>query len=309
MILLLLGVQLAFASWSIVGKVTLGVVPPFALTWLRLLGGALFFGLFALKTGRPLLPPRQERREIVGLSLSGLVINQLCFTVGLARTSAVETTLLVATIPVFAVLYAVLSGRDRVSLRLVLGIGCALAGVSLVALRHGPTTASAHTSHLLGNILILANSASYAVYLVRARPVFARHGAFTVLSWIFTVAALCVAPLGLLSLCSAGSHFGARIWCAIAYVVLVPTLFAYGANAWALARASSTLVAAFIYLQPGIAVILAVSLGDKLALWLGVTPPHERFTLRTLLGLVAILLGVAITTRRSPASNARTVGK
>ncbi|MFO0558116.1 MAG: DMT family transporter [Polyangiales bacterium] len=113
MIATLLAVQVAFASWSIVGKVTLGVVPAEALTFVRLLGGALAFSLVARMRRAPWLPPKGERWSFVLLALSGLVINQLCFTWGLKRTSAVETTLLVAMIPVLSATVAVFTGAER----------------------------------------------------------------------------------------------------------------------------------------------------------------------------------------------------
>ncbi len=286
--------QLAFASWAIVGKVTIGVVPPFALTLLRLAGGALFFGALGVAQGRTLLPPREERGEFVGLALSGLVINQLFFTAGLARTSAIETSLLVALIPVCAASYGVLSGRERPSRAFWLGLLCASVGAVCVArpgrLREGPP-------HLLGDALVLVNSASYAIFLVRGRSVFAKHGAFAVLGWIFPIAALIVAPIGLWPLLASVGGWSARTWAAIAYVVLAPTILAYGGNAFALARAPSSLVAAFIYVQPALAVVLAVTLGDPLARWLAVRPPGEQLDGLAAAGLLAILAGVWLATR------------
>jgi drug/metabolite transporter (DMT)-like permease len=292
----LIAVQFAFASWAIVGKVTLGVVAPEALTLLRLLGGAVAFVALSLVSGRPLVAPRGERLAVLWLALTGLVINQLCFTWGLARTSAIETTLLVATIPVFSALFAVFTGAERLSRSVVFGISCAMAGAVLVA---RPWRAAGAQPHLVGDALVLINSASYASYLVRGRAVFARHGAFTVLGWIFPIAALCVLPIGLRELVRGAPSFSARTWAAIAYVVAAPTVLAYAGNAYALARAPSSLVAAFIYVQPALAVLMAMLFGDALAAWLSVPLPRERLELATAAGLVAILLGVWVATRPS----------
>ena len=294
MIATLLAVQLAFASWSIVGKVTLGVVAPEALTFVRLLGGALAFGLWSLANGRSIVAPRGERAGFALLALTGLVINQLCFTWGLRRTSAVETTLLVAMIPVFSAMFAVLTGSERPARTFWLGLLSALGGAAIVA---RPWRLASQSAHLAGDALVLVNSASYAVYLVRARPMFMKYGAMTVLGWIFPIAALCVAPLGAVDLLRAAPHFAPRTWAAIAYVALVPTVFAYGGNAYALARAPSSLVAAFIYIQPALAMVLAVTLGDPLARWLGVPAPRERLDAYAVLGMGAILAGVWVATR------------
>jgi drug/metabolite transporter (DMT)-like permease len=76
-----------------------------------------------------------------------------------------------------------------------------------------------------------------------------------------------------------------------AYVVLVPTVLAYGINAWALRRATPTLVAVYVYLQPIVVVALAwLQLGEPLH-------PHA------FVGGLLILAGVAVvaSTRRLPA--------
>jgi drug/metabolite transporter (DMT)-like permease len=289
-------VQIAFASWAIVGKVTLGVVAAEALTFLRLFGGALAFAIVARVRRDPVLPPKGERLEVVLLALTGLVINQLCFTWGLRRTSAVETTLLVAMIPVFSALFAVLSGAERPARTFWTGLASALSGAVIVA---RPWRLQSQGAHLFGDALVLVNSASYAVYLVRGRRAFSRHGALTVLGWIFPVAAVCVAPIGLPALIDGIAGYSSRTWGALAYVVLAPTVFAYGGNAYALARAPSSLVAAFIYVQPALAMLMAVTLGDPLARWLGVAPPGERLDAASIVGMAAILVGVWIATRPS----------
>ena len=46
-------------------------------------------------------------------------------------------------------------------------------------------------------------------------------------------------------------------WALVAYVVVVPTLFTYLTNAWALRFASSATVAIYVYIQPTIAAVLA----------------------------------------------------
>jgi drug/metabolite transporter (DMT)-like permease len=301
-IVTLLAVQVAFASWSIVGKVTLGVVPAEALTFIRLLGGAVAFSLVARIRRAPWLPPKGERWSFVLLALMGLVINQLCFTWGLKRTSAVETTLLVAMIPVLSASVAVCTGAERPGRTLGIGLAMALCGAVMVA---RPWRISAQSGHLLGDALVLVNSASYAVYLVRARASFMRYGALTVLGWIFPLAALCTAPLGLPELVRTVGGYAPRTWAALAYVVLAPTVFAYGGNAFALARAPSSLVATFIYVQPLLAMLFAVTLGDPLARWLGVTPPNERLEWTSVLGMALILAGVWIATRRPSGEGAK----
>ena len=286
--------QIAFATWSIVGKVTLAIVPPLALVTLRLSGAAMIFAVMALVAGREVLPPRAAIGRIVGLALAGMVLNQLLFTFGLHHTTAINSSILGATIPVLTIVYAVASRRERGRIALWAGLVIALLGTFLVA---RPERVSLSDEHLFGNALIIVNCMAYSVYLVRGREVMAEYGAERVIAWCFLAAALMVAPFGIGTLVAHGGEWSARTWLACLYVVLFPTAFAYAANGWAMARAPSSIVAVFIYLQPMLAIAMAVTLGDPLARWLGVPEPHETLTVRATTGMGAIMLGVWVTTQ------------
>ena len=54
----------------------------------------------------------------------------------------------------------------------------------------------------------------------------------------------------------------------------------------------------FIYLQPVIAAVLAVTIAAPLATWLGVHVTPEALTLRTVVGGAVTLAGVALATRK-----------
>src|SRR4029079_11956993 len=107
---------------------------------------------------------------------------------------------------------------------------------------------------------------SYSAYIVLSRGVIRRLGAFTVVTWLFTWAALLFSPMGALSLVHDAPSFTARGWGFLAYIVIVPTILAYVANAWALGRSSPSLVTVYIYMQPLITAVLAwVQLGHTVS--------------------------------------------
>src|SRR5262249_3439704 len=79
--------QVLFATWAVVGKILLRQLPPLALVTARSGGAALVFAAVALSRRRM----RFSRRELLRLALCGLfgvAMNQLCFVLGLALTSA-----------------------------------------------------------------------------------------------------------------------------------------------------------------------------------------------------------------------------
>ena len=272
----LLVVQLAFGSLAVEGKLAMGPahgISPRALAMLRIAGTALFFVALHLFMRTPRVRAWADVARLAGLSLAGVVVNQALFLAGLSLTSAVSATLLVATIPVFAALIAAVSGRDRLGVRAVLGIGLAVLGMAVLS-----RFALPHT----GDLLVVANAFSYALYVVFAKGVLERYGAVTVVAWVFGLGAVIFAPVGAAALVREAPAWSPSTMGLAAFILLVPTLLAYGLNAWALRQATPTLVAVYIYLQPLVVVVLA---------WLQL---GEHLGLHTALGGLLILGGVGV---------------
>lgn len=288
-------VQLAFASLSIVGKVAMTVVPSTALMVVRAAGGALVFAALALVRREPVLPPRASWRTVGLLGFLGVFANQGCYLAGLHRTTAINATVLVATSPLFTALFAVVSGRERLHRGFVLGLAVAVAGTLLVVRPERYTWSDAH---VLGDALVVTNALAYGLYLALGRDAVVRHGASSVVRWVFLAGALMALPVGGPALYATAPAFSARMLAVLAYILVVPTAFAYAANAWCLGRAPASVVSVYIYFQPVLATVMALVAGPPLARWLGSPVPAESLTLRTVIGGVAVLAGVALASRK-----------
>lgn len=276
-------VQLFFGVFSVIGKLALREVTPFVLVAFRAVGGSLLLALLS----RVLAPdePRWTRRDagtVVLLGMLGVFGNQLLFVSGLARTTATSATLLGVTIPVFTLLLAAATGTERPGARRTLGIAVALAGVLSLLLPRGADLAP---EHLAGNLMIVVNCLVYSGYLVLSRDILRRRSAFAVVAAAFVSASVPVLLVALPDLLRfRPGSVTATGWAAIAGVVLLSTVGAYALNAWALARTSPSTAAAFIYLQPLVASLLA-------AVVLG-----ERPGPRTFVAAALIFAGLALTT-------------
>jgi drug/metabolite transporter (DMT)-like permease len=248
----LIAVQVAFASLAITGKVILRSIEPGALALIRLGGAALVFSL--VHRGRGLSAvPRRDALTIVGCALVGFFANQELYLHGLVHTSPVNATVLVSTVPVFTTFFGIILGRERSSLRAVGGV--ALAFASVLWLTSTDFALGGETA--LGDLFVVANSLLYALYLVLARGVLSRHGSLTMVTIGFAVSAVAALPFGLPSLLENAPSWPASTWALLAYAVLVATVFTYLGNAWALARAPSSIVSIYIYLQPLLAAAMA----------------------------------------------------
>jgi drug/metabolite transporter (DMT)-like permease len=282
--LALIAVQAMFATWFIVGKVVLHSISSTGLVAFRVGGAALVFTLLQRRLGQLRLIPGRDLGWLILCSTLGVTLNQLLFAKGLSLTTAIDATLISATIPVFTLVVSILLGYDRLSLRRTLGIVLAAGGVIYLV---DPLRADFSARTTVGNLLIATNSLSYAVYIVLSKDLFKRYGALNVITWLFLIAAVITVPVGIFGL--RGDHLStvsAVLWLRIAYIILVPTVAAYYLNAWALTRVSPSTVATYIYLQPLIAFGLA-------PLFLG-----EKANARTLVACVLIFAGVGVVTKR-----------
>jgi O-acetylserine/cysteine efflux transporter len=182
--------------------------------------------------------------------------------------------------PVFTIPLAVVVLGERPSLRQVVGVSLAIAGLGTIALGR------AHNVPLQAVALGVASAASWGcgnVVTRAARP----QRPFSLLVWSSLAAP---APLLGLSLIfegtarwqSAASSINTSGIAALAYVVVVSTFFGYGTWYWLLSRHPASTVAPFTLLVPVVGILTA---------WL---VRGEHPTSAELLGALVVLVGLAL---------------
>lgn len=279
--LTLILVQVLFASLAIAGRYVLPEFPAGLLVTVRVLGAAAVLVVVNLVRGGPWVTDRRDLTQLAILGTLGIAANQSLFLFGLKHTTAINATILVTTVPVFTVLGSVLLGREPAS-------GWKFAGIALAALGTifliGPDRISLAPDVAFGNLLIVIGMLCYAAYFLLAKPMMGRYDSITVSTHVMLFAIIGVLPLGLLAL--KGFDLGGvrgPVWGWVAYIVVGPTIFTYLLNIWALKRASSNMVAIFIYLQP----LLTAAVAPLLL-------RGESVTARAIGAACAIFAGLAI---------------
>jgi len=241
-------VQALFAGLAIAGRYVLPHVPAGVLVTMRVIGAAAVLLSWNALRGGPWVKERRDLLWLAGLGFLGIAANQSLFLFGLKHSTAINATILVTTVPVFTVLGSVLIGREPPSALKFAGIGLAAAGAIWLI---GPDRLSFARDVAFGNLLIVIGMVCYATYFLYSKPILARHDSITVSAYVMAFAILGVLPLGLMG----WSRFDAgavspSVWGWVAFIVVGPTIFTYLLNIWALRRASSNMVAVYIYLQP-----------------------------------------------------------
>lgn len=284
--LALLVVQLAFGGFHVVAKALLTELEPLALAALRVGLATPLLVALAWRHDR-FLPPLAELPRLALLGGLGVFLNQVLFILGLQYTTAINASILMTPMPVFAVAAGALLGIERVGPRRIAGILLSIAGALVLV---NPFRFEAGSRMLLGNSLILVNALCYALFLVLQRPVLRRMPWRTLIasSFVFGGAGVLAVSAPALSRLDP-REVPAAIWLGVGYVVLFATVLAYAINTWAVRRSSPALVAAYSTLQPLVAAGLA-------AAFLG-----ERFGWVELAGFVLIAAGLWwVGARRTP---------
>lgn len=271
------------SNYSIAKEVMPAYVGPFGLIVIRVLSAALFFGIFARFVTKEKIVGRADNIRVILCGVTGVAINQLCFFAGLNLTAPINAALLMVIVPVVVLIFSAMLLKERVGMQKVSGILLACTGaLLLIYSSHGEST----TGNLWGDLLIILNATSFGMYLVLVKPLMQKYKAITVVSRIFTVGAVLVIPFGWQQLAApAYSTFPLSIWLAILFMVLAVTIIAYLLNTWALRYANPSLVGAYIYLQPVLAIVIAIGLGK------------DVFTLQKGLYALLIFAGVYLVSR------------
>jgi drug/metabolite transporter (DMT)-like permease len=279
--LALVVVQLLFASLAIAGRFVLPHFPAGALVTVRVLGATLVLLAVNIATGGGWVRDRRDLLHLAVLGMLGIAANQTLFLYGLRHTTAINATILVSTVPVFTVLGAVLTGREPASFLKFAGIALAATGAVYLI---GPDRISLAPDVALGNALIVVGMVCYAAYFLYSKSILRRYGSVTVSFYVMFFACFGVLPLGIGSLQHMNfGDVGGSVWIWVVYIVIFPTIVTYLLNLWALKRASSNLVAVYIYLQP----IFTAAVAPLIL-------TGEHLTLRTALAGLSIFAGLGL---------------
>ncbi len=251
----LIVVQFAFALFTIFGKWAMEDFSAEAIVGWRIVAGSIVLGVAVfLLRGKRALPSWIDLAKLAVLALLGITINMVLFLEGLRLSTATNAGLIMPMIPVFTFAVAVLLGYERFGWSRGIGILLAVVAALALAFERG---ADLSASTRAGNLMMVANTFCYSLYLVFSRPLVAKYGPLTVIAWVF-VLSLWTLPLFAGHVAWIPEHASTRSWISLGYILVFPTIVAYFLNAYALARVAASTTAVFIFFQSLITITSAV---------------------------------------------------
>ena len=257
------------ANYSIAKTLTPLYIKPFGFIVLRAWVATLLFWLAGY-----LFPFEKIRKKdwgrLILCAAFGVAINQLMFFKGLSLTSPINAGLMMISNPIFVLLLAFVLLKETITARHVTGIVLGITGCALLIL-YGAKSVDVQSSPL-GDLCILINAFSYAVYLVIVKPIMKEYHPVTIMKWIFLLGSVMVLPFGYEEFTQVEwSRFDNNMWMAAAFVVIGSTFFAYLFNTLGLITLSAGVVSIYIYLQPLLAAGFAILCGKDSLHWIHLT--------------------------------------
>ncbi len=260
-------------------------VQPFGFIVLRVSGAAILFWIISIAGPKEKIEKKDYPRMLL-CALLGMGINMLVFFKGLSLSTPINSSVLVTTTPIIVLILSAVLIKEKIIFKKVLGITIGLLG-ALGLILFGAEIRQDAPNIPLGNFLIMMNSVFYGSYLIVVRPLLKKYHPFTFMKWLFTLGIVICLPFGydqVMEISWQQLPFKA-IW-GIVFVVVGTTFLTYFLNIFALTQLKASTLSAFVYIQPLVGILFAVSSG------------LDSLTTVKLLAASFVLLGVYLASKR-----------
>ena len=269
------------ATFSIAKEVMPHYIKPMGLITIRVWGAVSLLWVTHFLFVKESIFGKKDFLMLLKCAVFGVAANMLLFFKGLAITTPINAAILMVTTPLFVAFFSFFLLNEKVTKLKVIGLCFGVFGAILLLL--GPSL-SFNSTTLWGDLMVMTNAIIYAYYLIIAKPLLHKYSPITVIKWTFFFGGLLVIPFGFTELKEVQwQAIPNSIWSAIIFLIIGATFITYVLNAWALRNANATLVGAYIYLQPVLATIIAVSMGKD-----SLTLPKVLFSLLIFTGVYLV---------------------
>jgi drug/metabolite transporter (DMT)-like permease len=278
----LFSVVAMWASTFTLFKIAWHDVDPVAFTAIRFGIMVVFaIGLLALSRNR-VVPRREDVPLLVASGLTGYFLYQMGFVLGLERTSALASAILISTHPIFSVLFMRLVHRERPTRNETLGIAVAFLGVA-VFLRFWSAFAAARP----GDLFSLGAAASFGAYGVINHSLSERYPSRELMGYGLAIGGTLTALVGIPAMAHQDwSSIGGGAWVILVYAIVGPVYLAYMLWNWAIRRRGIPRTVVYGFLVP--------VLGGAIA----VTVLHEPLRPEQVVGALLVVAGLVLTRLR-----------
>ncbi len=262
-------------------KYSLVNVPPFIFLFIRSFGAALIF-----LPATFLVHQRLSIKDFVNIfiaSLTGIAIPIALLFLGLQRAPSLNFALIVTTSPLLIYFSAVLLLKERPHNKILAGGMAAFIGALFVILAPILTTGKFQAGEFTGNILFLFASISNVISILFIKKTLKKINIFELMFFMFALTAIVLIPLIYVEFQTwSFDKLTAQGLVGLIYGTIFSSAVAYFLQHYALLRINAQEVGIFSYLQPIVAILVAIPL------------LHEYPSVHYYVGSILVIIGVFI---------------
>lgn len=256
-----------------------GIAPIVLFSMRALVAGALFW-LASLFTKKEKVPWKDLLR-LAGAGFLGLFMPQLTFLHAIAHTTPVDLSVMSTTTPIFTMFVAAIFLKEPITWKKALGVALSFGGILWLILQSTFGGNGASETEPIGIAFCFANYIVFALYLGTCRKLIARYSVVTSMKWMFLVSFIISIPFTVPHLPSTDfMAVPSYVWWEIGFMIIFSTFIAYYLIPVGQKRIRPTLVSMYGYLQPIIAIAVAI--------WTGM----DRLTFTKILAAMLVFTGV-----------------
>lgn len=192
------GLLLLTLIWGLnfaIVKGAMETIPPMAFNALRFPIASLTVYIVLRAQGPLKLPRKEDLAWLFVLGVAGNGVYQIFFIHGLNQTSAGNSALLLATVPVWTALLSYAFGEGKLHKTVQLGIATTFVGILLIVSGGGDGLGFGGAT-LWGDSLALTAAILWSLYTVGSQRLIQRYGSVAVTAWTLWLTTLFLVPLG-----------------------------------------------------------------------------------------------------------------
>ncbi len=295
--LALLLVNMFYGANHVIAK---GIMPniltPNVFIFLRVAGATVLFWLIRLFSKTREKVDRKDLARLAICSVFGVAMNQLFFFHGLNLSSSINAGIIMTLNPIMVVILSYFILKEAITTFRAAGVLLGATGAVLLTL----SSSSQNPDLAIGDLFLLINAASYAVYLVLVKPLMSKYKPITVITYVFLFGLIFVLlfPLTVSDLLKTDfSLLTGVVFGKVLYVIVGVTFLTYLLTVYGLSKLSPSVSSAYIYTQPILVIFFALFFA-----YIGFTADYTNtITTEKILYMILIFIGVYVTSlkRRS----------
>lgn len=235
-------------------KIGLSYIPPMPYNAARMLV-ALCAGWAALAVSGTYMPFGRKEITKIFLVSAGFFLFQIFLTIGVQKTTAGNTSLILAILPVSVAIINKVCKIEEITKPVLMGIIASLIGVVFIIAGSNKELSLSDT-HVIGAIILLAAQASYGYYTVFSKELLAKYSTYQITAYVLFISTLLFCIIALPDMLqmewSAVPLIG---WASVIFSGLFPLCIGNFLWIWGLGKIGSTKAAVYNNLSPVFAVL------------------------------------------------------